>query len=204
MIYEFTVVTARPGTQPKAVEALGNWFAQGGQQGTLAGCWYSDVGALNRVAALVAYDSAEALVEDKDRAVRSESPFGVGEFANAIESNTFRPFPFVGDLEPGAYGPWYEIRTYDVANDRLQTTIDSWTEFYPRRNEISRLLFALYAVTGPVPRMLHIWPYQSLDERVARRREANQSGAWPPPPGAASLRAMQSELFLAAPFSPLA
>jgi hypothetical protein len=203
MIYEFTVVAAKPGTQAKAVEAIGNWFGGASLQGSMVGCWYTDVGALNRVSLLMAYESGDLLIEDKSRVVRSENPYGVIEFSDGIESNTFSPFPFVGDLLPGDPGPWYEIRTYDVFEGRLQPTIDGWAEYYERRNAISPLLFAGYAVSGKMPRMVHIWPYGSLDQRVALRRQANQTGAWPAPPGAVVLRAMQSELYLAAAFSPL-
>lgn len=203
MIYEFTVVTARPGTQAKAVEAVGHWVGDASLQGSIVGCWYTDVGALNRVGLLMAYESADALVEDKSHVVRSENPYGVIDFSEGIETSTFCPFPFVGELLPGEFGPWYEIRTYDVLEGKLQPTIEGWTEYYERRNAISPLLFAGYAVSGKLPRMLHIWPYESLDQRVALRRQANQSGAWPAPPGAVSLRAMQSELYLAAHFSPL-
>jgi hypothetical protein len=52
-------------------------------------------------------------------------------------------------------------------------------------------------------RMLHIWPYASLDHRAATRARASKEGIWPPPGGSDHLLSLQSELFVPSPFSPL-
>ena len=52
-------------------------------------------------------------------------------------------------------------------------------------------------------KMVHLWPYKSLDDRAKARAEASKLGIWPPPGGSGKLTGLQSELFVATGFSRL-
>src|SRR5262245_3138634 len=97
----------------------------------------------------------------------------------------------------------YEVRTYVLRPNGLAKTIDLWRNAVPGRLTVSPLLAAMYSVTGPVTRFMHIWPYASLDERQRLRTKAVADGVWPPPGGPDQLVAQQADIFLPAEFSPL-
>jgi hypothetical protein len=64
------------------------------------------------------------------------------------------------------------------------------------------MVTALYAVSGRMPRLLHIYPWPSLEER-ARVRGAARGVGWPPAGAHAYVAEQQTTIYLAASFSPL-
>ena len=72
----------------------------------------------------------------------------------------------------------------------------------PARTEISKLVIAMYALDG-VPRITHIWPYVSVNDRARLRAESVQRGTWPPKSGVWLTPEMQSTIYLPTAVSPL-
>jgi hypothetical protein len=50
---------------------------------------------------------------------------------------------------------------------------------------------------------VHIWAYQSLEQRAQVREQARKTGVWPPPGGADRLITQENKIVLPAAFSPL-
>ena len=106
-------------------------------------------------------------------------------------------------VETGAFGPFYEIRTYVTKIDGLSPTQEKWREAVPVRSKYSRLTIAMYSLDGG-SRFTQIWPYASLDERHAVRGKSVAEGAWPPKGGPDWLTTdMRSTIALPMAFSPL-
>ena len=80
---------------------------------------------------------------------------------------------------------------------------EDWAKVYEARNAISPLLMVMGSLDTAPQRMVHIWPYHTLDGRSAARGEAGKTGVWPPKSAPGAVMSMQSELFIAAAFSPL-
>jgi len=62
----------------------------------------------------------------------------------------------------------------------------------------------MHTELGELNKFVHIWAYESLDQRQAVRAEAMKTGVWPPagsPPGA--IEEQENKILLAAPFSPI-
>jgi hypothetical protein len=81
--------------------------------------------------------------------------------------------------------------------------MEAWRKALPERMKLSRVTAAMYSITGPTPRFVHIWPYASLEERQRIRKEAVEKKIWPPPGGPDRLVAQQTDIYLPASFSPL-
>ena len=111
--------------------------------------------------------------------------------------------PFIEPIKAGSYGPVYEVRTYLLKPGGLAGTMEAWRKSVPERMKLSRVTAAMYSITGPTPRFVHIWPYASLEERQRIRKEAVEKKIWPPPGGPDRLLAQQTDIYLPAPFSPL-
>jgi hypothetical protein len=203
MIYDFTVLGLRPNTlgavMPKLVDAI----AANSKRGKLVGCFSCDFGVLNRIAILTEYPDINALAEDRAVTMASGDRFGFAPQLASFERTAYAPLSFSAPIKPGKYGPFYEIRTYGIAPGGLQPTSDAWEKGIPKRNELSRLLAIMGSMDTTPQRMLHIWPYASLDHRAETRARASKEGIWPPPGGSDHLVSLQSELFVPTAFSPL-
>lgn len=198
--YDVTIATVRPGTQPQALAALEKRLAK---DLSLLACWYSDIGALNRILIIRKSAEAAAAIENRFAALNARSPFGIGEFVTELSLDTYVSFDFIPPLRLGAFGPCYEVRSYVLKPDGLAPTVELWRQAVPGRARVSPLLAAMVAVTGPAIRFLHIWPYKTVDERVRLREKAIIDGVWPPPGGPDHLISQQADIYLPATFSPL-
>jgi len=54
-----------------------------------------------------------------------------------------------------------------------------------------------------VNKFIHIWPYPTLDARVATRKKAVAEGLWPPGGGADSLLTQATKIVMPSAFSPM-
>jgi len=198
--YDVTIATVRPGTHPQALAALDKTLA--GDSNLLA-CWYSEIGALNRILIIRKSADAAKAIANRFAALSARNPFGIGEFITDLSLDTYVPFDFMPPLQGGAYGPCYEVRSYVLKPDGLTPTIELWRKAVPGRAGVSPLLAAMVAVTGAAIRFMHVWPYKTYDERARLREKAVADGLWPPPGGPGHLLSQQADIYLPAAFSPL-
>lgn len=200
-LYDYTTITILVSAHASTQAALKESLPDAG--GTLLGCWTSDVGVLNKLMVLRAFDSSDALLEAREAMLQSESPFGLVDGVNDIVSSTFKMFPFMPDIAPGSFGPTYELRMYTLRHGHVPRTVAAWKDAVPNRVELSPLLGVMYSLDGHMPRMLHVWGYSSPDARARIRAEAAARKVWPPVGGPASILEMESTLAVPTAFSPL-
>ncbi len=198
--YDVTIVTVRPGTHPQALAVLEKSLANASD---LLACWYADIGALNQILLIHKVTDPAAAIETRLATLKSKSPFGIGEFIVGMAMDTYVSFDFLPSLQPGEFGPCYEVRTYVLKPDGLVPTIELWRKAVPGRATVSPVLAAMTSVTGAVTRFMHIWPYKGFDERARLRDKAVAEGVWPPPGGPSHLASQQADIYLPASFSPL-
>ncbi len=200
MIYELATLTITVGSAARAVAAIGADCAAGG--GRLLGCFIAEIGALNRIFVLRGFADEAAQARERERVLRSASPFGCGDLLAAIAIDRYRPFPDIPPVEPGAYGAIYELRSYVLKIGGLTPTLAAWAEALPARMALSRMIVAMYTLDG-APRISHLWPYADLTQRAALRTEAVQRGIWPPKSTGWLTPEMHSTICLPADISPL-
>ena len=200
--YELATLSVGMGTAAKAAEAIAAYASETGAGGKLLGCWASDIGALNNIAVLRGFEDDTELLRERERTMRSSSPFGCAEFLTRMSLESYAPFPGLPPVETGAFGPVYEIRSYVLKTGGLAPTFEGWDEKLPARTEISKLVIAMYALDG-VPRITHIWPYASVNDRTRLRAESVQRGTWPPKSAVWLTPEMQSTIYLPTAISPL-
>jgi hypothetical protein len=198
--YDVTIVTVRPGTHPQALASLSKTLA--GDAALLA-CWYSEIGAINRIMLIRKAADAAAIIDARLALLKDRNPFGIGEFITGMAMDSYVSFEFIEPLRPGVFGPCYEVRNYVLKPDGLAPTMELWRKAVPGRATVSPVLAAMTSVTGAVTRFLHIWPYKSYDERARLRDKAVADGVWPPPGGPSHLVSQQADIYLPAPFSPM-
>lgn len=180
--YELTTLAYRLPDADRAKAGIEPWLAAPDAEGRLLGCWEGENGPLGRVYVLRGFDDDAQLSRERERAAHSRAPFGAGDHLTDLTMNGYAPFPFMPPVVTGAFGSVYEIRDYHLVAGGLPATIDGWRQALPGRHVVDPVTVVMYALDGPA-RIVHIWPFSGLDERVAIRRRLYAEGAWPPPGG---------------------
>ena len=200
MLYEIVTVEVRPGAVADAVERCAETALSGTGQSRLLGFWTTEIGRVNELLSLWSHpDGAPGW----DGLAAGDWLGRVHDVVVRMHVERFRLFPFMRDIEAGAYGSVYELRSYLLKPGTTQKTIDIWAEALPKRAELSKPLGAFYAVGGVLQRFIHIWPYDSADHRQRTRDRAVAEGVWPPKGGADHLLHQENSLLIPTSFSPL-
>jgi hypothetical protein len=96
------------------------------------------------------------------------------------------------------------MRQYDYKPGTLPNLKKTWEAAMPAREERSKLGLAGDIELGNASGFVHIWPYRSMDERLAVRSQAVKDGVWPPVGhGPQNFLSMTSKILVPAAFSPL-
>lgn len=95
----------------------------------------------------------------------------------------------------------YELRTYNCMPGTVPELLKRVGQSYEHRAKYSEMAGFWYTDIGPLHQVVHLWPYESPDERLRIRTEAAKNPHWPPDT-AEFIIDMQSEIYMPAPFSP--
>jgi hypothetical protein len=201
MLYELTTLALKVYSVPRALPLLESYTTSA--DGKLLGCWETEHGVIvGRLLLLREFADTRQLMAERQRVLTSADPFGIGEHLESFEVQTYAQFPFLPPVEPGEYGSVYEFRTYQLKIGGLTPTMAGWKDAVPERTKMYPLTTAMYGLDG-IPRITHIWPFPSLDERLAIRRESYERGIWPPRNGPENIAHATSTIAFPTPFSPL-
>ena len=74
----------------------------------------------------------------------------------------------------------YEVRTYDLKPHSLAEVEKRFGEAYEYRKKLSPLAAFWHTEIGPLNQIIHVWPYQDLEERGRIRAAAAKDPNWPP------------------------
>jgi hypothetical protein len=94
-----------------------------------------------------------------------------------------------------------EMRTYRVKPGSIPEVEKRFGEALADRSKISALGAFFHTEVGPLNRIIHCWPYESLGERAKLRADAAKLPNWPPKIGE-FIEEMESKIINLAPFSP--
>ena len=94
-----------------------------------------------------------------------------------------------------------EMRTYTLKPGNIPTFEERFGGALAIREKYSKLAAFWHTEVGPLNQVIHVWPYDSLDQRAKVRAEASKAEGWPPNTRELTLE-QRSEIFMPAPFSP--
>jgi len=205
MHYLMTLLGTRHAT-PKLVATIGDHLKRTPYRGTFLACWQCEIGTIGQVLLMHGYDSLETLNLDRETTAQSPTRYGLGDALLWASTTAYKPFPFafMSPVAAGNFGPFFEVRFYRLRVGAVPIIIDEWAQALPPRMELSKPLAVMYSMDGLGPRMMHIWPYTSLDERQRVRARGFELGVWPPKGGDPDIITTQLvEIYVPAPFSPV-
>ena len=181
MIIEMRTYTVQPGSVATVEERFGQALPARAKLSPLAAFWHTEVGPLNRVIHVWAYDSFEERTRIRAESQKIEGwPPNIREFVTEQQSEIFLPAPFSPKLEPRQLGNLYEIRTYTMLPGATPTVVEKWAERIEGRLKYSPLAFCGHTELGPLNQWIHVWAYKDAAERFSIRDKAREAGAWPP------------------------
>ncbi|MBT98115.1 MAG: hypothetical protein CL902_05755 [Dehalococcoidia bacterium] len=94
----------------------------------------------------------------------------------------------------------YEVRTYTLKPGSVGTFEENFAAALPHREKYSKLGAFWHTEIGPLNQVIHVWPYESVEERNIIREEAGKDPNWPPKNDPDMYVSMNSEIFIPAPF----
>ncbi len=93
----------------------------------------------------------------------------------------------------------YEVRTYTMKPGTVAQFEENFGNALPHREKYSELGAFWHTEIGPLNQVIHVWPFENLEERTRIRAEAAQDPNWPPASDGNILN-MESEIWTPAPF----
>jgi hypothetical protein len=170
----------------------------------LAAFWHTEIGPLNEIIHVWPYqDMAERARIRAEAAKDPNWPPKIGDFVRTMQSEILVPFPFSPLLKPGKFGPIYEIRVYTLKMGLVPEVMKAWEPKLPGRMKVSPLAVVGTVDLGEANRLIHIWPYNSFEQRDAVRLQARQLGVWPPVGMSDRLLTQMNKIVVPASFSPM-
>ncbi len=94
----------------------------------------------------------------------------------------------------------YEVRTYTLKPGNVAQFEENFAKSLPAREKYSKLGAFWHTDIGPLNQVIHVWPYESVDERNRIREEARQDPDWPPRNDPDIYVKQESEIWNPAPF----
>src|SRR5487761_2181878 len=74
-----------------------------------------------------------------------------------------------------------EMRTYTLQPGTLAEVEKRFGESLPVREKHSKLAAFWHSEVGPLNQIIHVWAYDSFEQRLAVRAAAMKEAGWPPP-----------------------
>ena len=204
MIYEIRTYQLKPRSLPEVEKRFGEAYEYRKKYSQLAAFLHTEIGPLNEIVHMWPYaDLAERARVRAEASKDPNWPPKISDFVLHMKSEVVVPFPFVAELHPGTMGPVFEMRCYNIKAGSLPGIIKRWESKIGERTKLSPLVLAGHVEFGEANRFIHIWGYQSFDQRTAVRNKARDTGVWPPPGGGDELLTQENKILLPASFSPL-
>jgi hypothetical protein len=212
MIYEVRTYDVQPHSIAEVEKRFGEAYEHRKKVSPLAAFFHTEIGPLNQIIHIWPYKDLQEREKLRADALKTGGwPPKIAEFIMAQRTDVFHAFPFSPEIKPGKQGPFFEMRTYTVANGGEMAKMEAmWAAALPERLKFSPVTAVWKSELGALNKFLHIWPYQSLNDRVEIRNKASAAGAWPPTvigkklglPGA-KLVHQENKIVMPSAFSPL-
>ena len=94
----------------------------------------------------------------------------------------------------------YEVRTYDLKPGSVPQAEEAFAEALPYREKYSPIAAFWHTDIGPLNQIIHVWGYESLEERAKVREAASKEANWPPKITSGNILNMNAEIWQPAPF----
>lgn len=181
MIYEVRTCDIKPTTLQEVENRFAEAYEYRRKYSELAAFWHTEIGPLNQIIHVWPYKDPEERSRIRAAAQKDKNwPPKIGEFITAMRSDIVIPAPFSPELKPAKMGPFFEMRTYTLPPGGIPLAIENWEKALPKRMQLRPVCAVWYTDVGALNKWIHIWSYESLNQRMEIRNRARANGDWPP------------------------
>jgi NIPSNAP len=181
MIYEMRTYDLKPGSLTDAIKRFAEAYENRKKVSELAAFWHTELGPLNQLIYVWPYQDLADRARLRATAGKDPNwPPRLAQFSAAQRSEIFVPLRGSPELKPGKIGPVFEMRTYTVAPGDLPLALENWETALPGRNALRPACAVWYTEVGALNKLVHIWSYESFEQRDEIRKQAVETGNWPP------------------------
>ena len=184
MFYELRTYRLKPGGVPKFEKAFGEGIEVRQKYSRLVGFWHTEIGPLNQVLHLWAYESLQERAEARAAAAKDPSglwpPVGVQEYTITMDNDILVPSEVNDPLDgPREWGNLYELRMYTYPSGVVREVMKQMSDQVAQRRELSPLGGFFVSDLGELNRFYQLWPYKDWAHRDEMRASYLKSGVWP-------------------------
>lgn len=180
MIYELCRISATAPNFTQTADRCVQAARENTGESQLLGAWRTEIGDLFQIILLRAYPDLNRHVDARERTLTGPCEFGADNQAITVSRESFKKFPFLPEVTSANSGKYFELRTYYLKPGGLQPTIAAWENaLQPAEEYTSHLIINMYALDG-LPRIVHLWTFESLEQRARLREKYYGLKLWPP------------------------
>ncbi len=180
MMYELCRISATALNLKQTADRCVQSARDNSGESQLLGAWRTEIGDLFQIILLRAYPDLNRHVAYRERALTGPDEFAADNPGIRVARESFKKFPFLPEVKPVTTENYFELRTYYLKPGGLQPTIDAWEKaLRPAEEYTSHLIINMYALDG-LPRIVHLWAFESLEERAGLREKYYSLKLWPP------------------------
>ncbi|MBV8715636.1 MAG: NIPSNAP family protein [Chloroflexi bacterium] len=206
MLYEIRTYTLKPGSVPEYEKRFAEAVETRTKYSPMYGMWHTEIGPLNQMVHIWAYDSLQQRFEARAAAGRDSSgnwPPKTSDLVVSQESDIMLPIAGMhhhsGVQELGGV---YELRMYTYPPGATGGVAQAFAEKYAGRHGVYPVGGIWTSDLGNLNRLYQLLPYKNWDHREQVRTELREKGLWPPHTEARAVTQLVRHM-VPAPFSPL-
>jgi hypothetical protein len=206
MIYEIRTYNVRPGQVAEYFKRFSDGLEVRSKYSQMYGMWHTEIGPLNQVVHIWAYDSLQQRAEVRGAATRDASgkwPPKTSDLLVSQESDILAPIGGMQHLSGASeLGGVYELRMYTYPPGAIGGVAETFAAAYAARHAVYPVGGIWTSELGNLNRLYQLLPYRNWDHRDQVRRELREKSIWPPQSEARPATQLVRHM-IPAPFSPL-
>jgi NIPSNAP len=200
MYCELITLTPRAGMLHEGIRRLESLVA--GPE--LLGCFHTILGNHPRIFVLRRSPAQTEHEVLRAQSVQNTGVMALADLMKSVSFDIYHTLPCLPGIPTGRFGSLYEFRIYELQPmAALEAAHKGWADVIQVRLDLAPITAVMHSVTGQIPRLVHIYPYRDMQERLDIRERAIATGLWPPKGGSSRNQVMAAEMTVPAPYSPL-
>ncbi len=184
MIYEIRTYTLYPGKVRDYEARFAESYPVREKYSPLYGFWHTEIGPLNQVVHIWAYENLQHRADVRAAAAKDPSgkwPPNANEFALYQENDILVPIPGMTEWQgPQQWGDLYELRMYTYPGGTIQEVAKNFSAALKGREAIYPVAGVWTSDLGNLNRLYQLFPYRDWAHRDELRAEMRAKKIWPP------------------------
>ncbi|HEX8966833.1 MAG TPA: NIPSNAP family protein [Chloroflexota bacterium] len=184
MIYEIRTYNLKPGSVAEYEKRFAEGIGARSKYSPLYGLWHTEIGPLNQIVHIWAYESLQQRAEVRAAASRDASgtwPPKTNDLLVSQETDILTPIRGMHHhTQAQQLGGIYELRMYTYGAGGAGRVTDAFAAAYPARHEVYPVGGIWISELGNLNRLYQLFPYRDWDHRDEVRRRLRENNLWPP------------------------